>query len=243
MPYRTGVTSDPRAPDDATCPACDAAVLPQTRACARCGVRFADVRCAHCFWVQRPGDHPCERCGRSLELEPATEPTLTRCPRCQAPLERTTGLAASPLECAPCGGLFVPRELLVALMCHAETEARVFEVRRGLTGASEPVRYLACPVCAGSMNRTVFGRSSGIVVDVCRQHGTWFDPAELSSALAFAASGGLERAREREALERAAARERRVASFQIRAPASSHELRFRPSRDELWLELLRAMFD
>ncbi len=42
------------------------------------------------------------------------------------------------------------------------------------------------------MTRTNFGGQSGIVVDVCREHGTWFDRGELDSALEFVRAGGLE---------------------------------------------------
>ena len=63
------------------------------------------------------------------------------------------------------------------------------------------VRYISCPTCGKSMNRQAFGRISGVVVDVCRDHGVWFDPGELSEVLAFIERGGLTRAREREAQE------------------------------------------
>jgi hypothetical protein len=49
------------------------------------------------------------------------------------------------------------------------------------------------------MNRVNFGRVSGIVVDLCKGHGVWFDPGELQSVLHFVANGGLERMRESEA--------------------------------------------
>lgn len=64
-----------------------------------------------------------------------------------------------------------------------------------------PVRYLRCPGCGKTMNRKAFGRISGVVVDVCRPHGVWFDAGELSQVLAFVARGGLEVARQKEAEE------------------------------------------
>jgi hypothetical protein len=41
------------------------------------------------------------------------------------------------------------------------------------------------------MNRKNFGAHSGIIVDVCREHGTWFDGDELAAALEFVRAGGL----------------------------------------------------
>jgi hypothetical protein len=52
------------------------------------------------------------------------------------------------------------------------------------------------------MHRRNFGRTSGIIVDVCSKHGTWFDAGELSRILTFVSSGGLAAAREAEAAEK-----------------------------------------
>src|SRR5262249_42442162 len=48
------------------------------------------------------------------------------------------------------------------------------------------VRYLRCPICDEAMNRAIFGRKSGIVIDVCAKHGTWFDHGEVARAMTFA---------------------------------------------------------
>jgi Zn-finger nucleic acid-binding protein len=42
------------------------------------------------------------------------------------------------------------------------------------------------------MTRVNFGSHSGIILDVCREHGTWFDGGELDAALDYAREGGLE---------------------------------------------------
>jgi Zn-finger nucleic acid-binding protein len=64
------------------------------------------------------------------------------------------------------------------------------------------VRYLKCPLCDELMNRVNFGRRSGVIVDVCTAHGTWFDAGELTRAIAFVARGGLEESRRRESEEK-----------------------------------------
>jgi Zn-finger nucleic acid-binding protein len=48
------------------------------------------------------------------------------------------------------------------------------------------------------MNRMNFARCSGVIVDICKQHGTWFDRDELSRIVEFISGGGLEAARVRE---------------------------------------------
>jgi Zn-finger nucleic acid-binding protein len=47
------------------------------------------------------------------------------------------------------------------------------------------------------MNRQAFGRISGVVVDVCKNDGIWFDAGEITQVIEFVEHGGLERARQR----------------------------------------------
>jgi Zn-finger nucleic acid-binding protein len=51
------------------------------------------------------------------------------------------------------------------------------------------------------MNRINFAHCSGVIVDVCKGHGTWFDRDELSKIVQFIRSGGLEMARQKEKME------------------------------------------
>jgi len=48
------------------------------------------------------------------------------------------------------------------------------------------------------MNRNNFAKTSGVVVDICRDHGVWFDADELPAIIEFIRKGGMEKARERE---------------------------------------------
>ncbi len=51
------------------------------------------------------------------------------------------------------------------------------------------------------MNRQNFARLSGVIVDVCKGHGVWFNAGELQAIVEFVRAGGLERARAREKAE------------------------------------------
>ena len=51
------------------------------------------------------------------------------------------------------------------------------------------------------MNRINFARCSGVIVDICKGHGIWFDRDELSRIVEFIRDGGLEAARERDKAE------------------------------------------
>lgn len=51
------------------------------------------------------------------------------------------------------------------------------------------------------MNRINFARCSGVIVDICKGHGTWFDRDELSGIVQFIRGGGLEVSRKKEKAE------------------------------------------
>jgi Zn-finger nucleic acid-binding protein len=81
-------------------------------------------------------------------------------------------------------GALVSSQLAAA--AHDDTRAKVSRAR-----LEHDVRYLRCPVCHEPMQRMNFGQKSGVVVDACKLHGTWFDAGELDAVLAFVAEGGL----------------------------------------------------
>jgi Zn-finger nucleic acid-binding protein len=132
------------------------------------------------------GDAAPPQPARSHELGPL-------CPRCTRLVHEDPERAA--LACDRCRGLFVD---------HASLAARVDAERPRELGAGpaahatragapeDRVRYARCPLCNDVMTRMNFGTRSGIVVDVCPAHGTWFDGGELDAALEFVRAGGLE---------------------------------------------------
>jgi Zn-finger nucleic acid-binding protein len=67
--------------------------------------------------------------------------------------------------------------------------------------AQQRSMYIACPDCGQMMNRVNFARQSGIILDVCRAHGTWFDSSELERVVEFVMKGGVEASQRREVEE------------------------------------------
>jgi Zn-finger nucleic acid-binding protein len=117
------------------------------------------------------------------------------CPRCTRLLRDDPERAA--LGCDAGHGLFVDHAILAAWVDAERPFAASGPVVRPSSVSRRPgdVRYGWCPHCGQVMTRTVFGRRSGIVVDVCREHGTWLDHGELDCVLTFVRSGGLQRDR------------------------------------------------
>jgi Zn-finger nucleic acid-binding protein len=246
-PYRDS-RAPALAPEPLPCPFCSAPTPPMTRVCPTCDVRLDRVRCGQCFQLQPPGASACGRCGAKLELEVLLDLLDAPCPRCSRPLEGNPDHAN--VECAACGGLFVTEAALADILAAAEVRgtyaATPIEPRWNAPAVSlGEVRYLTCPTCRKTMNRMNFGRVSGIIVDVCKAHGTWFDAGELTRTVEFVARGGLEKSRAREAAERAEEQRRRAEG---RAGSTSPGFVATPlyidevSEAENWRDLLLSLF-
>ncbi len=156
-----------------------------------------------CFSLVQTTSADCGHCGCALGLESELVPTTLSCPRCTHGLFLLDSGEVAMHECQSCGGLFLDHEsLTLVITAHRPSQGSVASVRVPELPAPETqVRYLPCPVCTNVMNRAVFGRKSGVVIDTCRVHGTFFDARELTGCVAFVEAGGIERA-EKQALER-----------------------------------------
>lgn len=98
-----------------------------------------------------------------------------RCPACVQPellkARSLEGIAAAARECARCEGVWIEREVIETLGRKAKADLLPFWVGVPLP---DPVR--PCPVCGAVMSR----KASGVTeLDVCMQHGVWFDRDEL----------------------------------------------------------------
>ncbi|HEY5242911.1 MAG TPA: zf-TFIIB domain-containing protein, partial [Polyangiaceae bacterium] len=131
---------------------------------------------------------------------PAPQPTVAHasaalgplCPRC--PRLLLDDPERSGLSCAACGGVFlVHATLATRIDAERPVDKPAHPPRHASQAQRESaVHYAWCPECRQTMARMNFGGHSGIVVDVCRAHGTWFDRGELEAALDFVRAGGIE---------------------------------------------------
>jgi Zn-finger nucleic acid-binding protein len=190
------------------CPGCGAPAGADLTRCAHCSSALAAVACPACFGRVFRGTPHCPHCGASAARVEEEGGDPLACPDCRSALAAARVGATLLHECGGCHGIWVGSGDLDAVVADGERQAALlaFPGARGPSaGGNDRVRYRACPACGTLMHRMNFARISGVVLDVCREHGSWFDPDELRRVVEFVRGGGLERARvrEREALEEA----------------------------------------
>ena len=143
----------------------------------------------------------CHNCSAPITPEStAGEVSEMKCPSCdehpQLFSRRIAEESATVLECRTCAGLWLGHDAFNVLSKRADQE---FQHRGSeIDWTSFPQgehdsnwRYRMCPKCAYPMVRRIFGKKSGVMIDLCREHGVWFDAKELQMILAWIRSGGL----------------------------------------------------
>ena len=160
------------------------------------------------------GSRHCSRCGAKAVLpEVKAEEALGKCPRCKVKLNALQIEKVNLRECRKCDGLWADAESFETVCANGENQAAVL----GFIAAKHPavenkipakVNYVPCPDCQQLMNRNNFARSSGVIIDLCKKHGVWFDAEELPRIIEFVRKGGLAHAREKEKIQIADERNR-----------------------------------
>jgi Zn-finger nucleic acid-binding protein/ribosomal protein L40E len=210
-----------------SCRSCGGTREEGAAACGYCGSDFTvheqdlDTICPACFARISDRARFCHHCATPIQPEEdAGDATDRPCPACgseHALRSRALG-ATTALECTRCAGLWLGEGAFRALSDKARADAQPFPdpraIRDTMNKARKPIErqsgplYRPCPICGVRMARANFGRQSGVVVDRCPGHGTWFDAHELDAALAWVKLGG-----EKLSADEKARHERERASF------------------------------
>ncbi len=183
------------------CPSCGANVRHADRACSHCGSLLSTRRCVVCFALSPRDAEKCVRCGALLPAE-SLRPAGGTCPDCSAALVAREAGVVGFSECARCGGLFLTKAAFDAVVKDAATRAHVRaagpEAATPAASLARGFHYRKCPICRAFMARTNYAGGSGVIVDVCRAHGVWFDRGELTAVVDFLEGGGAERVKRRD---------------------------------------------
>ncbi len=186
------------------CPDCGAQAHPEDTCCSYCKAPLATVACPKCFGKLFVGMSHCPWCGAASKREAIPKQTPLSCPRCRKPLAGTKVGSSLLYECLNCGGLWVEAEVFEKV-CQAQEEQEAVLSCENIGSFTAPSAeqksaklYIPCPVCGNIMNRMNFAGCSGVIIDWCKSHGSWFDNKELQQIVRFVQKGGLKKTRERE---------------------------------------------
>jgi Zn-finger nucleic acid-binding protein len=158
------------------------------------------------------GSKFCDHCGAPAVAAKVSDANdLGVCPRCKVGLKQLAIDAISLRQCEKCDGLWSDVATFEKVCSSKEEQIAAlsfFGTRPQAKAAPGLIRYVPCPSCGQLMNRSNFARSSGVIIDLCKEHGVWFDAGELPKIIEFIESGGLVRSREKEKIDLDAEREK-----------------------------------
>ena len=184
------------------CPNCGAAVASDHTQCEFCKTRLKTMACPSCFGLMFIGSKFCDHCGAiATPVEVSLDGNEGECPRCRKKLETMKVAATTIRGCEACDGLWMDVATFEHVCADREEQSAVlgFLEKRTIRDLTyTKVNYVPCPDCGQLMNRNNFARASGVIVDVCKPHGVWFDADELPKIIEFIQKGGMKIARERE---------------------------------------------
>jgi Zn-finger nucleic acid-binding protein len=184
------------------CLMCGAATSTDEPLCKYCGARLATIACASCFGMMFLGSKHCPRCGAAAAARESGSLPARSCPRCLTEMQAVAIGSTTVRECERCSGLWVDVPSFEKICADREQQAAVLGAAspapRGEVSEGGKVRYAPCPECKQLMNRINFARCSGVIVDICKGHGSWFDRDELTRIVEFIRAGGLDAARTKE---------------------------------------------
>jgi Zn-finger nucleic acid-binding protein len=94
-------------------------------------------------------------------------------------------------RCASCEGLWLDPQEFSTVLQHHEKKLTPQFVRETLRKAKAGIppeelkKSSPCPVCSHAMTPRNYSYSSGVIIDMCHDHGIWFDRDELERIEAF----------------------------------------------------------
>lgn len=194
------------------CPNCGAGVASDSSQCEFCKTRLKTMACPSCFGLMFIGSKFCDHCGAvAVPAGLKESDDLGDCPRCNLPLRLLEVATTNLRECDKCDGLWADTQTFESICANSEKQSAVLGfigVRTSKAEMLTKISYVRCPDCREMMNRNNFARSSGVIVDICKKHGVWFDADELPKIVEFIQKGGMEIAREKDRIDLEAERSR-----------------------------------
>ena len=120
-----------------------------------------------------------------------------QCPNCRGPLTMVLDEGAPVDVCGSCRGIWVEwadekAVLRIRPQAFSIDELHRLRAKYKPLGKDDPVRMRRCAECGELMYRRNWGSHSGVIVDRCEKHGSWFEQGEIEKVREFIEMGGIE---------------------------------------------------
>jgi Zn-finger nucleic acid-binding protein len=162
------------------------------------------AKCKHCSAPLPSSSIICEYCGvrNDIELQPKINRGLPKskrmCPDCMVYLD-SIDIGENDRfiieKCERCYGLFFDINELETLLKQSVESTYWINPKKLHSLQQHPlhkdtVLYRKCPECSKIMQRKNYMNKSGVIMDVCMEHGIWLDAGELKQIQEWIALGG-----------------------------------------------------
>ena len=142
----------------------------------------------------------CPYCGGENPKESNGTPAL--CPKCRCVLEENEYRGSMIDICPQCKGLWLDTDEFRFHTSERDTFSDESIPRKYHKQPLPNQRgYKKCVRCDGLMARKNFRKISGVLIDICRDHGVWLDAGELEQIRSFIANGGLNKSQDKVILD------------------------------------------
>jgi len=170
------------------------------------------VNCSNCSAPLPKSGIICKYCGTRNDIDlkegkkitGAKEDKICICPLCHTQMQ-TINVGENEAfyieRCSSCYGIFFDNDELETMIENSVQGSRNIDLMR-LAKISEHPRhvdilvYRKCPVCQKTMNRKNFMQKSGVITDVCVEHGIWLDSGELRHIMEWIKLGGAKKTKQ-----------------------------------------------
>lgn len=158
------------------------------------------VTCQHCNGKVNSKIRYCPHCGGE-NLRKATNAILD-CPQCKCELEESEYRGSKIDICPQCKGLWLDTNEFDFHISERDTFSDdTISKTYSKPALPKKSEYVKCARCSAVMVQKNFRRISGVIIDICRDHGAWLDAGELEQIRCFIANGGLNKSQDKSILE------------------------------------------
>ena len=118
------------------------------------------------------------------------------CPCCNLKLEKLQTAFVTLEYCKECDGVLIAEDEFEKLITYKVNPQSKFNphylrfIQDHPRDNRKKPQFHPCPICQKSMAVVNYKKQSGIIIDICEEHGIWLDGGELRQIIEWYAVGG-----------------------------------------------------